>query len=259
MKDLAAALRPFLSAAQLLAFGVVLARIYTAGLNRTYRWFTIYMWYESVRLIMMGFFGPVATNFYAYLYFYTQPVTWCLYVSVILELYHLSLKNHVGIATFARKTLIIALAGATAVSLGTLTFESQQANFSVVSTYVLIERLILSSLLVLLLVFTGFLAYFPVPVNRNTLVHTRIFAVYFLVRTGILIFRNIVTGEAVHVVNIVVQLLATAALVSWALLLSRGGEEVKAVTSIRRAPEMEEKLVAQLDAINRTLLTSAKK
>ena len=259
MKSLAAALRPFLNGAQLLAFILVLVRIYTAGLHKTYRWFTIYMWYESVRLAVMGFFIPVATNLYAYLFFYTQPVTWCLYVLVILELYNLSLRNHIGIATFARKTLLIALAVATIVSLGTLAFESQQAEFNIVPTYFLIERLILSSLLVLLLFFTAFLAYFPVPVNRNTLVHTRIFAVYFLVRTGILIFRNMVTGEPVYVLNFVVQILAIASLVAWALLLSRAGEQVPAVTSLRRAPDMEEKLVAQLEAINQTLLSSAKK
>src|SRR5262245_41759144 len=109
----------------------------------------------------MGFI-PVATKLYGKLYFSTQPVTWCLYLLVILELYHLVLKNHAGIATFARRALMITLAISTVISLATLFFEAQEPNFNVVRTYVLIERLILSSLLVFLLLFTAFLAYFPI-------------------------------------------------------------------------------------------------
>jgi hypothetical protein len=252
-------LRPFLTGAQLVAYVLVLVRIYSAGLHQTYRWFTIYMLYETVRLVVMGFLIPLATKLYGYIYFFTQPVTWCLYVLVILELYQLALRNKTGIATFARRTFVIALVISITLSLGTLAFESQQAEFNIPHTYMLIERLILSSLLVLLLLFTAFLAYFPVPVNRNTVVHTRVFACYFLVRTVLLIFRNVVTGDAVYIVNAVMQLLATASLISWAMLLSRAGEEVKALTNVRRSAEMEQKLIAQLDAINRTLLSSAKK
>jgi hypothetical protein len=118
--------------------------------------------------------------------------------------------------------------------------------------------MILSSLLIFLLLFTAFLAYFPVPVNRNTATHTRIFACYFLLRTVLLIFRNLITGDATYGVNMVLSLLATACLVSWAALLSRSGEEIPTSTSYRRDPEQEERLIAQLNAINRTLLTSAK-
>jgi hypothetical protein len=140
-----------------------------------------------------------------------------------------------------------------------LTFEAQQPEFDILRTYVLIERLIVSSLLFFLLLFTAFLAYFPVPVNRNTVAHARIFACYFLFKTALLVFRNLITGDAAYTVNIVVSLLATGSLISWALLLSPAGEEIKATTSRRSDPEVEERLVAQLDAINRTLLSSAKK
>jgi hypothetical protein len=258
MKLLSATLRPFLNAAQLLAYILVLGRIFSAGLHKTYRWFTAYICFEAVRVVVLAPI-PIATKLYGYLYFFTQPVTWCLYLLVILELYHLTLRNHPGIASFAKKSLSIALAISTLLSLGTLAFESQQATFNIVHTYVLIERLILSSLLIVLLLFTAFLGYFPVPVNRNVVAHTRIFAVYFLFKTALLIFRNVFTGDAVYTINIVVQLLATGTLIAWTLLLSRAGEEVKALTSRRRDPEVEQRLVAQLDAINRTLLSTAKK
>jgi hypothetical protein len=113
--------------------------------------------------------------------------------------------------------------------------------------------------LVLLLVFTGFLAYFPVPVNRNLVVHTRIFACYFLFKTALLVFRNVVSEDYLYSLNILMQVLSTITLMAEALLLTRQGETVKALTSRRSDPEVEGRLIAQLDAINRTLLSSAKK
>jgi hypothetical protein len=258
MKQLATTLRPYLIAAHLLAYILVLARIFGAGLHRTYRWFTIYICFEAVRVIVTGSI-PIATKLFGYVYFYTQPVTWCLYLLVILELYQLALKNYSGIATFARRALTIALSISTVASVATLAFEAQQPEFDILRTYVLIERLILSSLLIFLLLFALLLTYFPVPVNKNTLTHTRIFSCYFLLKTVLLIFRNMITGDAVYSVNIVVQLLAIGSLVAWSLLLNREGEEIRTVTSARRDPEIEERLIAQLDAINRTLLSSAKK
>jgi hypothetical protein len=258
MKELASTLRPFAAFAQLAGYTAVLVRIFSSGLHRRYWWFTIYLCYEAIRLGVMGFM-PLATNLYGYMYFFTQPVTWCLYLLVILELCQLALRNHAGIATFARRALIIGLGISTAASLATLAFEAQTPGFNFLSGYVLIERLILSSLLILLLLFTGFLMYFPVPVNRNTVVHTRIFACYFLAKTIVLIFRNLISGDEAYAINIAVSLLATGTLAAWAMLLSRDGEEVKTTTSYRRDPETEERLIAQLDAINRTLLSSAKK
>lgn len=258
MKQLGTTLRPYLVGAQFLAYILVLVRILSAGLHKTYRWFTGYVIFEAVRVIVMGQV-PVATNLYAQVYFASQPITWCLYLLVILELYQLTLKNHVGIATLGRRVLTIALTVSTIAAVLTLTLEAQQPQFDILRTYVLIERLIVSSLLFFLLIFTAFLAYFPVPVNRNTLVHARIFACYFLFKTALLVFRNVIEGDAVYTVNIIVSLLATASLIAWAIMLSPAGEEIKARTSRRSDPEVEDKLLAQLDAINRTLLSSAKK
>jgi hypothetical protein len=182
-----------------------------------------------------------------------------LYLLVIMELCQLVLKDHVGILTFGRKFLSVALAVSTLASVATLAFEAQQPQFDIIRTYVLIERLIISSLLLFLLLFTAFLAYFPVPVNRNTVVHARIFACYFLFKTALLVFRNLITGDTVYAVNIVLSMLTTSCLIGWAVLLSPAGEEIKALTSRRSDPDAEERLVAQLDAINRTLLSSAKK
>jgi hypothetical protein len=258
--NLVSTLRPFVTIAQLLAYVLVLVRMFTAGLHRTYRWFAIYIIYETIRLASFGFMHS-GTKLYGYIFFFTQPITWCLYLLVILELYQLSLKNHAGIATFARQCLIGALALSTLVSVAALASETAEPGFNILRTYFLIERLIVSSLLLVLLLFTAFLAYFPVPVNRNTVVHTRIFACYFLFKTVLLVFRNLLPDDSpsAGLINIVVQLLATICLMTWSLLLSRQGEAIKSATSYRSDPLQEERLIGQLEAINRTLLSSTKK
>jgi hypothetical protein len=258
MKQFGTTLRPYLIVAQFFAYILVLARIFSAGMHKKYKWFTAYIIFEAVRTAV-AFAIPVATKLYAHVYFASQPITWCLYLLVILELYQLTLKDHVGIATLGRRVLMLALSVSTLASLATLAFEAQQPQFDIVRTYVLIERLIVSSLLFFMLLFMAFLAYFPVPVNRNTVAHARIFSCYFLFKTGLLVFRNVITGDAAYAVNIIVYLLSTVCLIGWALLLRPAGEEIRALTSRRSDPDAEERLIAQLNAINRTLLSSAKK
>lgn len=254
-------LRPLITGAQLVAYTVLTFRLFSTKLNSVYRWFSAYILYELARVILFGFMNP-RTNLYTAIYFVTQPITWCLYLLVILELYQLVLRNHPGIAKFGRRAVLIGLSVSTAISLATLFLDLQHPSpmYVRIATYVLIERLIVSSLLLFLLLLTAFLTYFPVPVNRNTVVHTRIFACYLTVKAALLIFRNmIVRDELAAMINLVVQLLSTACLVAWSVLLTRSGESVERRRPSGRDREAEERLIAQLDAINSTLLGSAKK
>jgi hypothetical protein len=88
--DLVTTLRPLVTISQLVAFVIVIIRLFSAGLNRTYFWFTAYICYEALRLASFGFMHS-GTKLYGYIYFFTQPVTWCLFLLVILELYQLVL------------------------------------------------------------------------------------------------------------------------------------------------------------------------
>src|SRR5688500_18193860 len=112
MKQLGTVLRPYLVVAQIVAHVLVLTRIFSGGLHRIYKWFTGYILFETVRVSVMGLL-PIATKLYGQVYFASQPITWCLYLLVIVELYQLTLKNHVGIATPGRRVLTIALSVST--------------------------------------------------------------------------------------------------------------------------------------------------
>lgn len=257
---LALKLRPYTVAVQIAAYTALVWRLYSSGLHRIYRWFFAFVIFEAVRLAVMGSMN-LQTNRYAEVYFVTQPITWFLYLAVLLELNRLALRNHPGIATLARRVGLSALVLAAAVLVVSLAVEGipapQQSRF--IATYVRIERLILSGLLVFLLVLTSFLAYFPVPLNRNLVIHARIFTIFFFVKAIVLVFRNQIAGEMVYTINLAVQGLAIGCLVAWTALLSRAGEDVPTASSHWRNTESEQRVLAQLDAINQTLVGSGRK
>ena len=258
--NLALQLRPYLNAALVFAYAVLAWRLYQTRLHRVYRWFFASVSFETVRVAVMSSID-IRTNLYAELYFTTQPITWILYLLVLLELNQAALRNHPGVASFGRKFVGWALIGATAASLASLFVDlsSRSTGSAYVSTFLLIERLVMLSLFLFLLLLTGFLAYFPIPVNRNLVIHARIFAIFFFVKTLVLIFRNMIAGEMIYPINTAVQVLSLVCLSGWITLLSEKGEHVAAPSSRWRDPASEERVLAQLDAINQTLLSSAKK
>lgn len=257
--SLIAILRPYVAAAQILVFVILLYRLFSTGLFSTYRLFTVYLSFEFLRICLFGFMDS-STKLYLEVYTYSQPITWILWLLVITELYELSLRSHVGLATWGRRVLNAALVLSALVSLGTLVLDVQQTSPvpARIATYLIIERVILLSLLLFLLILTWFLAYFPVPVNRNTILHVRIFTLYFLFKGTLMVVHLLVPSTSKAVPNLIGQLLAICCLAAWSTLLTKKGESVARVAA-QHDPELEQRLVSQLNAINTTLLGSPKR
>jgi hypothetical protein len=123
-------------------------------------------------------------------------------------------------------------------------------------TFMLLERMVTTSLLVLLLCLIAFASHFPVPVCRNIRVHATIFAIYFSVRTAMFLLRLVFGLDVIPAINVGLQSLGVTCLIAWAVLLTPAGEMVPA----RRVPSAsEERLLTQLEAINESLLRSSRK
>jgi hypothetical protein len=140
-----------------------------------------------------------------------------------------------------------------------LDLQAESTRSIIIQTYVLIERLIVSGLLIVLLIFAVFLAYFPVRLNRNAVLHTRIFTSFFFAKTVLLIFRNLFEAAMALQINLVLQLVSTACLIGWGLFLNPSGEATPDQSSRRSDPESEARLNAQLEALNQMLAGSTKK
>ncbi|MGH9632121.1 MAG: hypothetical protein ACRD7E_27770, partial [Bryobacteraceae bacterium] len=83
-------------------------------------------------------------------------------------------------------------------------------------------------------------------------------AIFFLAKTAGLFARNVLGTDATEAVNAVLISAACACLVAWIVLLKPAGEKVAAKAGTRWSADAEERLLAQLEAINKTLLGSAK-
>ncbi len=239
---------------------ILLLRLVFLRLHRTYLWFFLYLCVSLAQsLLGIGFMGD--PNRYALLYLLSQPFLWFLYILIVLELYSLVLRNHRGIASLSRWTLMAGLALSIAISFFTLLPDLQQIEgpYPVLLYYSVVERGIISSLVVFLVLILAFLVWYPVPLSRNLLVHAVVYCVYFLSSTLTLFIRHMAGFATTRTVSTILIGLTTLCLVAWIAFLHRAGEVRTVVLGHRWRPEDEERLVEQLDAINSVLLRSARK
>ena len=251
-------LRLLLTVIQIGGYAAVLTKVFRLGLQAKYRSFALYVVWELLRLLATLVI-PYRSTFYAYFYLGTQPISWILLVLSILEIFQLVLRAHVGIATLGRKILTGSLIASTVISCLTLFVDLQTVSgmTAVLDTFAMLERLVLTSVLLLVLCLTMMLAYFPVPITPNVRLHTCIFTAYFFVKTLLAWARTIWGVGVLKTTNPIAQITMALCLLAWALWMSRAGE---VATSVRRPSSDEEaRLLSQLDAINQTLLKSARK
>jgi hypothetical protein len=250
-------IRFYLTILQIVGYVLLLRKLLRTHLLTKYRYFSLLIGAEAIRLIVMTSLPP-RSNLYAEVYFATSPIIWILLALVVLEFFQLILKNHIGIATIGKKAVTWALIISTAVTGSTLLFDLQRNGTEpeLLFTFMLLERMVTTSLLVLLLCLIGFASHFPVPVTRNIRVHASIFAVYFSLRTALFVLRLVFGVNMVPVMNTALQMLGVACIIAWIVLLTPAGEDLP----LRRAPSAsEERLLAQLEAINESLMRTSRK
>src|SRR5205807_64745 len=109
-------------------------------------------------------FLPYDSASYRYSWLITQALLTCFCALIVLELYTLVLRDLTGIASASRRYLKICLGIAIVGSLLLLLVE--QTPHGITNIFVTMERALFTSLLIFVLLLTGFLAYYPIPINR---------------------------------------------------------------------------------------------
>jgi hypothetical protein len=225
------------------------------GLYKVYAFFFSYLVLDLLQALI-PVFVPLTSPIYRDSYVASQGLIICSYAFVILELYSVTLRNLEGIAGVARRYIKITLVFALLLSLLPLVVE--KAPNTVTGYFFIFERPILSSLIVFVLLIGGFLAYYPVPLGRNVMIYLTGYALYFLtVATTAFInnlgyFWNHLKGTADMSVSVL-------CLLFWLVALNRQGENKRLVTGYHWKPGDEQRLLAQLEAINASLLRSGRK
>jgi hypothetical protein len=229
-------------------------------LHLVYRFFFIYLLFAAVRSVTL-FLLPfnLYSRTYGIIYVVSAPVLWIFYVLVVLELYSLVLQNYAGIHSLGRWTLYGALILSVAISILTLipSWGNEPSRLLFLCTTV--ERGIVFSLVIFLLLILLFLSSYPVALNRNILIHCIVYTVYFLGISMIDLIHNVVGYEVVRQLNYVVLPITMGCYLAWIFLLTRAGENRVAMLRHNWTPAVEQHLVDQLNNINATLLRLSRK
>jgi hypothetical protein len=246
-----------LDVAQLALLIILIVRLWLAGLQRVYPFFFTYLVAELLQILLLSAI-PNSRHGHAYRYFWvaSEGIIDCCYALIVVELYRVVLRDLPGIATISRRYVTITVAVATLGSLLLLRLEETPGNF--VSTFFVIERAIVFSLVVFILLVSAFLAYYPVPLNRNVVIYSVGYAVYFLTKATALFVRTLGHHVAPQI-STVLMAVSSVCLLFWALTLNRRGEMRAVVVGHKWKLEDEARLLSKLKAINANLVSAGKK
>ena len=228
-----------------------------SGLYQRYRALFAYLIFRFFYTFALLFFFQ-RTNSAAYTWFwvFTEPVIWLFYVLVVIELYSLVLEKHRGLYTLGRWVLYGGLSLSVLISGLTLLPRlsggvSQRSRL--LPAYYAIERGVDFSLLIFLLVILLWLTRYPVPLSRNVLVHGLAYSILFLSNTAGLLARVIFGLDLSSSVNTFLVGIGAACILFWLLFLTPRGEQVRVSLPVF-GPEHEERILNQLESLNKTLL-----
>jgi hypothetical protein len=203
----------------------------------------------------------IGSSTYRILWKSTEPVLWILYTLVVLELCSLIFKEYRGIQALGRWTVYGSLAVSVFLSTVILAPTWRNSNEPILSTprFLMVERGIDSALVFLLLLLLVFLVLLPISLSRNVVIHSVLYAVFFVTSSLGILIVNLTGFEFGRVVSACVQGIFLFCLVAWITLLSRTGE-TKLAEFRKPLPEAyEQRLIEQLSHINATLLRASSK
>jgi hypothetical protein len=233
----------------------LLVRLWSADLHRVYPFFFSYLVADLLQTLI-GAAIPYQSRAYPYFWVASEGIIACCYALIVVELYRVVLRDLPGIATISRRYITVTVAVATVGSLLLLRLEEAPANY--LSVFLVIERAIVFSLVIFILLVSAFLAYYPVPLSRNVVIYSIGYAVYFLTKATALFVRTL--GHYVlPQLGTVLLVVSSACLLFWVITLSRRGEMRTVVVGHKWKREDEARLLSKLKAINASLVEAGKK
>src|SRR5581483_10405569 len=241
-------------------------RLYCQSLHKRYHVLFLFLSFGVTRAFILLVFSlpsltkalnvPHPRGVYAWIWVLTEPVLWFFYVGIVLELYSLVLANYKGLQTVGRWAFLIAMALAVLISGLSVLLTSSHHNETavVIFYYALIDRGIMFTLVLFILLILFFLSWYPIKLSRNLIIHAIICTVFLISLSMGYLVRNVQGTAVTHAVNIANLGITIACWGAWMLLLTREGEGTRMVVRREWTPEEEKRLVDQLTAINSSLL-----
>jgi hypothetical protein len=236
------------------ATAALIVCLWLNGLFRVYRRLFLYL---SIDLLhsLLSLLVQSNQNVYARIYFTFVTLKIVVAVFVVSELYRLVLADHPALAAFGQKVVagILGLAGVIAVSGLVMDHSATPARYPVLKGFRVFERTMDAWMAIFLLLIACFLVWFPVRMKRNVALYVGGFVGWFLARSSMLLFINLVPPESRHPFSTAILMVELLCLSLWLVGLRPEGENVTTVTGHRWNPEALTHLTGQLGSINANL------
>jgi hypothetical protein len=240
---------------EIVALATLCLRMWLAGLHRIYIYFFGYLLLELLQSLI-PVLVPLKSRLYRDAFVVSQVVIVAFYALVVLELYSKALRDLAGIAGIARHYIKLMLALAIVLAVLPLPLENSQATLA--GYFLTYERIVMASLLLFVLFISLFLLYYPVPLGKNVISYLMGYAVYFFAKTTVPLVINL-GHDWIRELSSVAMAVSVLCLTFWIIALRRDGETKRVVVGHQWNLADQQKLNAQLDAINASLLRASGK
>jgi hypothetical protein len=231
----------------------VLARLMWLGLARRYGWLAGYLLADVLQSVLTFGSKPYSL-WYGSVFFATEGIKSIFSIGLSVQLWLLALRGYPGVARYGRRTAFYLLLGALALAAaGLLLQPPRSVNQGAFSHYFYAIEGALDSMVGLFLVTaTLFLLWFPVKVSRNVALIMGGFVFTLAQEWAGLLLVNLYP-KSMYSVDAGMLILQFGCLIIWTAAIQIRGETTTTVTGHRWKPEEMERLLGQLDAINRRL------
>ena len=233
---------------------VAALRLYQLSLHVKYCFFFGYLIAQALQSVLL-FFLPFGSPGYFWAYVITAPTLWVFYFLVVKEIYALIFKDYKGIYTVTRWSMYAASVLSIALSILSIVMTHSAAGGIGHLKYVLtIERAVVFSLVLFLPMALYFLSHYPIELQRNAVVHSILYSVLFLSDAAVHVINALSTPGVRHFANVGSLAINGVCFGAWSVLLTRQGEVRRVNVVQRQNPANDARLLAELNAMNQTLL-----
>jgi hypothetical protein len=238
-------------------------RLKISGLATPYRGLFLYAIFIMVRGLVPAFASQFSRGwgpngyFYSYWWAFTEVILWVFLVILVLDLCTAIFQDFPSLASFGGRIYRVALGVAIAFSLASLFLSGLPEENTILHVFFAVQRVVLTSLLLVILALLFSLTWFRVNVRKNTIVHAIVFFVYFFAKAGIAFILQTLGLEIRGGTSTALILVADLCYLAWIIGLRPEGETVELRVGHRWNPEEGERLVQQLAKLNDSLANRA--
>lgn len=240
---------------------LLIVKLWRERLSAKYRFFFAYLIVDAAKAVVLMALNPHHPA-YGIVFVSLEPVFWLLYLLITLELYSLVLTDRNGIAVMGRRFVQVALAGAVGVavlSTWLVDFNGPAGKSWILHYTFILDRTVVSSVVLFLFLLALFLVWFPIELSRNATAYCLGYFLYFLSKSFTLLTRNVLGESWTRPLSTATLAVCCLCLLLWLLVLNRKGEAVRVMPGGYLRPHEKDRLVGQLDSINASLLRLARK